>query len=65
MFSQVKNPMDVVNFMNNLESIFDDLVKKHKCFKHDKRTEYMVETGASSEVTKDLLFKIAYLNELQ
>ncbi|XP_023339626.1 soluble guanylate cyclase 88E [Eurytemora carolleeae] len=50
MVSHVKNPMDVVNFMNNLQSIFDDLVKKHKCFKHEKRTEYMVETGASAEV---------------
>ncbi len=50
LFSHVKNPMDVVNFMNNLQSIFDDLVKKHKCFKHEKRTEYMVETGASAEV---------------
>lgn len=57
--------MDVVNFMNNLESIFDDLVKKHKCFKLEKKTEYMVETGASAEVTKDLLFKIVYPNKLQ
>ena len=42
--------MEIVNFINNMESVFDDLVMKHKCFKLDKKTKYMVETGASTQV---------------
>ena len=47
---KVKNAMDIVNFMNNLESVFDHLVKRNDCYKLDRKTEYMVEAGASTKV---------------
>ena len=42
--------MDVVNFMNNVESVFDHLVKRNDCYKLDSLTHYMVEAGASTKV---------------
>ena len=42
--------MDVVNFMNNVESVFDHLVKRNDCYRVDSLTNYMVEAGASTRV---------------
>ena len=44
--------MDVINFINNMESIFDDLVKRNNCYKLDAKDLYMVEAGGSSKVGK-------------
>ena len=48
--SKAKNAMDVVNFMNNVESVFDHLVKRNDCYRVDSLTNYMVEAGASTRV---------------
>ena len=52
--------VDVCNFYNNVESIWDHLVKKNKCFRLDRKTEYMVESG-SAEVTDTAFENIANL----
>ena len=49
--SKAKNAMDVVNFMNNVESVFDHLVKRNDCYRVDSLTNYMVEAGASTRVS--------------
>ena len=43
-------PADICNFYNNVESIWDHLVKINKCFRLDRKTEYMVEAGAADKV---------------
>ena len=39
----------MVNFYNNLESVWDHVVKINKCFKLDRKTEYFVTTAGSSD----------------
>merc|ERR1719495_741961 len=40
-------PAEIANFFNNVESVWDNLVKKNKCYKIDSLTSYLVEAGAS------------------
>ena len=48
--SSKAKPADVCNFYNNVESIWDHLCKINKCFRLDRKTEYMVESGAADKV---------------
>ena len=49
-FLRKAKPIDVANFFNNVESIWDHLVKKNKCYKLDSLTEYLAEAGAADKV---------------
>lgn len=51
MYSQVKKAMDVVNFMNNMESVYDHLIKRNDCFKLDRKTQFIAEAGADTTVS--------------
>jgi len=48
-FSKGK-PDEVVNFYNNMESVWDHIVKINKCFKLDRKTEYFVTTAGSDKL---------------
>jgi len=48
-FCAKSKPADIVNFFNNVESIWDHLVKKNKCFKLDSIVEYVAEAGATDK----------------
>ena len=43
--------VEIANFFNNVESIWDHLVKKNKCYKLDSITEYVAEAGAADNVS--------------
>ena len=47
-------PEDVVNFYNNLESVWDHIVKMNKCFKLDRKTEYFVTAGSADKIDAPL-----------
>ena len=49
-FSKAKKAIDVANFYNNLESIWDGLIKKNKCYKLDSISEFAVEAGGAEKV---------------
>ena len=49
-FCTKAKPLDVINFYNNLESVWDHIVKMNKCFKLDKKNEYLVTAGAADKV---------------
>ena len=51
-FCSKAKPLDVINFYNNLESVWDHIVKMNKCFKLDKKNEYLVTAGAADKVDK-------------
>ena len=41
--------MEVINFYNNVESVWDHVVKLNKCFKLDRKTEYFVTAGSADK----------------
>merc|ERR1719334_395800 len=47
--SKAKKAVDVANFFNNVESIWDGLIKKNKCYKLDSITEFAVEAGGAEK----------------
>merc|ERR1719206_342787 len=47
--SKSKKAIDVANFYNNLESIWDGLIKKNKCYKLDSISEFAVEAGGAEK----------------
>ena len=49
-FIRKAKPVDVANFFNNVESIWDHLIKKNKCFKLDSKIEFVAEAGAADKV---------------
>ena len=42
-------PQEVINFYNNVESVWDHVVKLNKCFKLDRKTEYFVTAGSADK----------------
>ena len=52
-FSKAKKAIDVANFYNNLESIWDGLIKKNKCYKLDSISEFAVEAGGAEKVVTE------------
>ena len=46
-FCAKAKPVDVVNFFNNVTSIWDHLVKNNKCFRLESNTEFCAEAGAA------------------
>ena len=42
----------MANFYNNVESIWEGLVKKNRCYKLDSNAEFTVEAGAADKVGK-------------
>ena len=51
--SKAKKAIDVANFYNNLESIWDGLIKKNKCYKLDSIVEFVVEAGGAEKVVTE------------
>merc|ERR1719495_39464 len=47
--SKAKKAIDVANFYNNVESIWDGLIKKNKCYKLDSIVEFAVEAGGAEK----------------
>ena len=47
-FSKAK-PAEICNFYNNVESVWDHIVKINKCFKLDRKTQYFVTCGAADK----------------
>ena len=47
--SRKAKPVDVINFYNNVESVWDHIVKINKCFKVDRKTEYFVTAGSADK----------------
>ena len=43
-------PIEVINFYNNMESVWDHVVKINKCFKLDRKTEYFVTAGSADKL---------------
>merc|ERR1719232_402667 len=48
-FCMKAKPIDVINFYNNIESVWDHVVKINKCFKLDRKTEYFVTAGSADK----------------
>ena len=55
--SKAKKAIDVANFYNNVESIWEGLVKKNRCYKLDSNAEFTVEAGAADKVGKSKAMK--------
>ena len=53
-FCAKAKPVDVVNFYNNMESVWDHIVKINKCFKLDRKTEYFVTAGSADKIDNPL-----------
>ena len=45
-------PADVCNFMNNVESIFDHLIRRNRCYRVDAKYEWLITSGAAEKVNK-------------
>jgi len=50
-FCSKAKAVEIANFFNNVESIWDHLVKKNKCYKLDSITEYVAEAGAADNAS--------------
>ena len=48
----------MANFYNNVESIWEGLVKKNRCYKLDSNAEFTVEAGAADKVGKSRALKL-------
>merc|ERR550532_3760399 len=48
-FCAKAKPPEVINFYNNVESVWDHVVKLNKCFKLDRKTEYFVTAGSADK----------------
>merc|ERR550539_1848077 len=48
-FCAKSKPADICNFYNNVESVWDHIVKINKCFKLDRKTQYFVTCGAADK----------------
>ena len=42
-------PAEICDFYNNVESVWDHIVKINKCFKLDRKTQYFVTCGAADK----------------
>ena len=49
MFSKAK-PADICNFYNNVESVYDHLIKRNNCYRIDARFENLISSGADKKV---------------
>merc|ERR1712227_789478 len=49
-FCMKAKPIEVINFYNNVESVWDHVVKINKCFKLDRKTEYFVTAGSADKL---------------
>ena len=43
-------PAEICFFYNNVESVWDHIVKINKCFKLDRKTEYFVTAGSADKL---------------
>ena len=55
-FSKAK-PADICNFYNNVESVYDHLIKRNNCYRIDARYENLISSGADKKVS---VFKMAF-----
>ena len=44
-------PADICNFYNNVESIFDHLIRRNKCYRIDSKYENLISAGAEKVCT--------------
>ena len=51
--------MDICNFYNNVESVYDHLIKRNNCYRIDARFENLISSGADKKV---FWFKIGFWN---
>ena len=49
-FCAKAKPVEVINFYNNMESVWDHIVKINKCFKLDTKNGYLVTAGSADKV---------------
>ena len=45
--------VDVVNFFNNVESVYDHLIKRNRCYRIDAKYENLISSGAAEKVGDD------------
>lgn len=48
-FCSKAKPADICNFYNNVESIYDHLIKRNKCYRIDARYENLITSGAAEK----------------
>ena len=48
-FSKAK-PADICNFYNNVESVYDHLIRRNNCYRIDARYENLISSGADKKV---------------
>ena len=48
-FSKAK-PAEICNFYNNVESVYDHLIKRNNCYRVDAKYENLITSGAASKV---------------
>ena len=56
LFSKAK-PADICNFYNNVESVYDHIIKRNNCYRIDARFENLISSGADKKV---IGFEIAF-----
>ena len=45
-YSRKSKPADICNFYNNVESVFDHLIRRNKCYRIDNKFENLISAGA-------------------
>ena len=48
--SRKGKPAAVCSFMNNVESIFEHLIKRNRCYRVDAKYEWLITSGAAEKV---------------
>ena len=48
--SRKGKPAAVCSFMNNVESIFEHLIKRNRCYRVDAKYEWLITSGAADKV---------------
>ena len=56
--SRKGKPAAVCSFMNNVESIFEHLIKRNRCYRVDAKYEWLITSGAADKVGAS-----SYLNQ--
>ena len=45
-YSRKSKPADICNFYNNVESVFDHLIRRNKCYRIDNKFQNLISAGA-------------------
>ena len=61
-FCSKAKPNDVIHFFNNVESVYDHLIRRNRCFRIDAKFENLISSGAAEKVArKSFVCKIIML----